>query len=355
MLSLLFGNLLFANNNIQKALEFEKRGQYKEAMKLYKAELVESKRELLKAINGDKSNGCPSNSVDNYVLDNSKLKDYSSNNLSSNQANKVLDEKETSDRESNKVETNIVKDDLMDRKLSKDKKTINKEFEIYTKKENYIMPIVRDLNGDKNNKSNNETEFQLSFSKPVFTNLLGHDEQLSVAYTQKTTWQTFEKSAPMRETMYNPELYLTVPLKNNFYMDELNVGLEHKSNGRGGKLSRSWNNAYMEPIFNFGDLEVRTKLWATINEDNDKLKVTDYLGHGSLNLRYSLDDHLFDLKLMNNFKSKNNKQTTSFTYSYPIPYLGVYGFINWYNGYGHTMIDLDKKVNRVGFGIAISR
>ena len=60
---------------------------------------------------------------------------------------------------------------------------------------------------------------------------------LNVAYTQLSYWQVYAKSQFFRETNYEPAIFLS----DNFSKIGWVMSVLHQSNGRGGKLERSWN------------------------------------------------------------------------------------------------------------------
>lgn len=94
------------------------------------------------------------------------------------------------------------------------------------------------------NKSTADIKFQLSLAVPLWRDM-GNREgmNLSLAYTQTSVWDFFDKSSPFFDNCYSPGLYLRIPLQR----DELLFGLEHRSNGRpmrgtdGDTFSRSVN------------------------------------------------------------------------------------------------------------------
>lgn len=230
-------------------------------------------------------------------------------------------------------------------------------FDLHPYKKTYIMPVTYDFKNSED-REQKETQFQFSLEKPLIHNLFNQNEIISFAYTQKSFWQTFEESAPFRENNYEPELFLTIPYDNE-YLKSYKIGLNHQSNGRGGLESRSWNRAYIEGTFQLDSLLIKPKVWYRIPESkDDNPEIVDYLGYGELNLVYAYKKHQFDLLLRNNFKNEN-KSGVDLTWTFPLPFIenqkNVYGMINYFNGYGNSLIDYDRQVNKIGFGIALTR
>ena len=301
--------LLSSDNLIEKANELEQQGKYKEALQIYK--------EL-------------------------------------NQKNIKQEDSFTKVKEENFKSFNKIEDEET---MNTMKQSFIGDFDLHPYKKTYIMPITYDSK-DNSDRKDIETQFQFSLEKPLIYNLFNKGEILSFAYTQKSFWQTFEESAPFRENNYEPELFLTIPYDNE-YLKSYKIGLNHQSNGRGGLESRSWNRAYIEGTFQLDSLLIKPKVWYRIPESkDDNPEIVDYLGYGELNLVYAYKKHQFDLLLRNNFKNEN-KSGVDLTWTFPLPFIenkrNVYGMINYFNGYGNSLIDYDRQVNKIGFGIALTR
>jgi outer membrane phospholipase A len=83
-----------------------------------------------------------------------------------------------------------------------------------------------------------------------------------IGYTQKLLWNVGQRSLPMEENNYNPEIFLDYPV-NTTIIGALKLRnvvispIEHESNGLSGDQSRSWNRQYV--LVKFG-LESKEKL-----------------------------------------------------------------------------------------------
>lgn len=231
-------------------------------------------------------------------------------------------------------------------------------FDLHPYKKTYIMPVTYDFKNSED-REQKETQFQFSLEKPLIHNLFNQNEIISFAYTQKSFWQTFKESAPFRENNYEPEFLVNIPIEND-YLKSYKISLNHQSNGQGGLLSRSWNRVYLEGMLQFDELFVKPKIWYIIPDgnQNDNPNIENYMGYGELNFIYSYKKHQFDLLLRNNLKS-DNKGAIDLTWTFPLPFIenqkNVYGMINYFNGYGNSLIDYDRQVNKIGFGIALTR
>ena len=222
---------------------------------------------------------------------------------------------------------------------------------------NYLLPVTYAKNIPNDSRKSVETKFQISLAKPLFYDVFGLRESLVAAYTQTSWWQITKKSSPFRETNYQPEIFLNFASPK--YLEKIGVqnlkfGLLHESNGRDGSKSRSWNRAYVQGDFVYGDLTISPRVWSVIGEKNDNKEILNYIGHGDVRLSYNLNDHIFSLMLRNNLHfDKTNKGAAELSYMFPIFSSGVYGYLQYFTGYGESLIDYNKHTDKVGLGFVI--
>jgi phospholipase A1 len=313
------------------ALVLEKKGNYKEAMILYK-----------KALNM-KTN----NIKDEYILD-----------LSKNENHEV----ETFSKMKNDFYTkNINKTDNKETNETL-KQMITGNFGLYPYRKNYLVPLRYDIQ-EKSDIKQEETYFQFSIEKPISYNFFGLNESISTAYTQKSFWQTSADSSPFRETNYSPEVFVQFPYKNSETIKGYKVSLIHESNGRNNENSRSWNRVYLESYLQLSKIFIIPRIWYRIPEkssEDDNPDIYNYYGYGDLRFLYPYKKHTFELKLRNNFKlNKNNKGAAQLEWTFPLPDFistsNSYGFMQIFSGYGESLIDYDKEIHKIGFGITFSR
>jgi len=319
-----------SNNKILKEAQYlESIGNFKEAMFLYKKIALQNQtqNEL-------------SNTLEN--LDSTDLDIFTETKKSFFQEN--IDK--TNDKETN----------------SSIEQLITKDFGIYPYKKNYILPATYTSNNFKDRK-HFETSFQISLEKPIFYNILGLDETISLAYTQKSFWQTASSSAPFRETNYEPEIFMKIPHQEGEYYKLSKISFLHSSNGKSEDDSRSLNRVYLQGFFQFDNLFVSPRVWYRIPESeskDDNKYFYKYYGYGDLNLLYAYKKHTFELLLRNNLRpSSSNKGAVEFNWSFPLPAFiaskNTYGLFQVFHGYGHSLIDYDKELTNIGFGITFSR
>lgn len=314
----------------KQAMELENQGNYKEAMLLYKK---------IASSNFSKE--------DKYIID-----------LSKNEEHKV-DTYSTMKKDFYQKQIDKVKDKETDESLEQ---LITKDFNLYPYKKNYLLPVTYSIN-DIEGREKLETAFQISVEKPISYNFFGLNESISGAYTQRSFWQTAKDSSPFRETNYEPEIFVQFPYKEDSVLKAYKVSLLHSSNGRNNEESRSWNRVYLEGYFQFSNLFLIPKIWYRIPEpkgEDDNPNIENYYGYGDLTLFYTYKKHTFELMVRNNLKfDEGNKGAAELNWTFPLPeFLSTknsYGLLQLYSGYGNNLIDYDREIHKIGFGIAFSR
>lgn len=246
------------------------------------------------------------------------------------------------------------------------------EFTIAPHRPTYIMPFthvsslnegpLRDAYGDKADQIQHyEVKYQLSFKVPLWQNIADKDIGLWFGYTQLSLWQLYNSkvSSPFRETNYEPEIALAFDtdfklwgMTNTFFI----FGLNHQSNGQSDPLSRSWNRLYVEFILERNNLAIFLKPWyrlpANKNHD-DNPDIEDYLGYGELSLYYTQKKRVTGVKLWNNLRTTHNRTSFQLDWSFPIG-SGFKAYVQYFNGYGETLVDYNFHSARIGFGIMLT-
>jgi phospholipase A1 len=135
----------------------------------------------------------------------------------------------------------------------------------------------------------------------------------------------------------------------------LTLGFEHESNGRAEPLSRSWNRIYGMVVAEKSNLTLALKAWYRIpekaSEDNNP-DITHYLGYGELYAYYKYDDHILGMMFRPAF-SGGFKSGLQLDWSFPL-FKNLQGYVQYYNGYGESLIDYNHYNNRIGVGIMLN-
>ena len=205
-----------------------------------------------------------------------------------------------------------------------------------------------------------ETKMQVSFKSKIAEDLFKSRADLWFGYTQKSDWQIYNqgrRSAPFRNTDYEPEIFITQPVKSQLpwggRLRMLGVGFAHQSNGQSRPESRSWNKVYAMAGMEWGKLTVIPRVWIRLfdssGKDNDNPDLTKYLGYGDVKLQYRLNDkHNFSTTLRYNPKSGYGAAEAAYTF----PIKGkLQGVVRGFHGYGESLIDYNHKQSGIGFGL----
>lgn len=264
---------------------------------------------------------------------------------------------------------------LVEERLIVDKTNILKPFTLMSHRNNYILLGAHNFKGwnagdyqeahkaDDLQIDDTEVQFQLSIKTPLAVDLFNQRIDLFAAYTVRSFWQFYntDVSSPFRETNHEPEFWLQVRSDWEIFGFHYNVsalGLSHMSNGQGGTLSRSWNRIYAAIAFERGNLVFMLRPWIRIEEDfedDDNPDITDYYGHGELWMAYKYRNHTFSLMTRNNLESGFSRGAVELGWSFPLfGYPFLKGYIQYFSGYGESLIDYNHYVNRIGLGLQIT-
>lgn len=241
------------------------------------------------------------------------------------------------------------------------KKLVQSIYNMKAHKTNYFLPMSYKYNGkyqafQSHNTQSLETEFQISFKYNIGANVLGLGEIYSAAYTQKSFWQLYEDSAYFRETNYNPELFMTLPLSlEDFkFLKVMRFSFAHQSNGRGGVDERSWNYFTIAGYFQHRFLFSEVKFFKRLPDPKDyNPELTKYIGTTSIRFIVPYKKHLMKLSYQGNF---HKYYGVEFNYSHPTRRRDdLFFYFKVFQGYGESLISYNKEITKVGFGFSISR
>lgn len=207
-------------------------------------------------------------------------------------------------------------------------------------------------NGEKIDRA--EFKAQLSFLVPLFTHLFDNpDLSLNLAYTQLNYWQVYASSQYFREVNYEPEIFIEDDFHRNWLF---RAGLDHQSNGRGGELERSWNRAVAGVQFAGEDWLVGVKAWAVIfprqSSDLHNPDIAYYLGYENIHFSYRFHQAVATLEVQN-IESALRRGYFQVSVSYPVlKHVSIY--LQYFNGYGQSMIEYNHRTQAAGLGIAFN-
>lgn len=191
---------------------------------------------------------------------------------------------------------------------------------------------------------------------------------LTFAYTQRTLWDIGGDSSPFYDTSYLPELgYVFLASdpeqKGPFTWLGWQAALQHESNGKGGLDSRSLNTIFARGGLALGDLDgwhliVSPKVFAYLGESDGNGDIADYRGYGELRLVLGRNDGLA-LSATTRTGKGFDHGAAQVDLTIPTRMFGgnVASFfqIQYWTGYGESLLDYDKRTETVRAGIALVR
>jgi phospholipase A1 len=220
-----------------------------------------------------------------------------------------------------------------------------------------------------NSWKSSEMKFQISIKAPMpFTWPWG--DSLWFGYTQQSRWQAFNSndSRPFRENDYEPEfIYLSHRFSDQafklgpFTPRFLNLSYIHQSNGQTLPRSRSWNRLAAqlgsEYRFKMTDEDVDEKRiailirpWWRISEssaDDDNPDITKFMGHGDIQIDYWRGRELVSALI--------RQHALQLDWSFPLSEVpnSLNLHLQYFNGYGESLIDYNHKLHSFGIGLSL--
>ncbi|MGK0476189.1 MAG: phospholipase A1 [Oleispira sp.] len=230
----------------------------------------------------------------------------------------------------------------------------------------FYSAVTADDNEVEQNPGFDHTEFvfQLSVKFVVADNILGKFSSLAVAYTNKSFWQSYNDniSALFRETNHEPEIILGFKALEK-WVDYWTLSFNHQSNGQLGNLSRSWNRIILGTTKIWPNKLLYVRAWYRLPEtskadpmdptDNDNPDITNFLGYGDVFYLSKIGNHSISATIRNNLNFDENLGSIELDWTYPLPG-NIKGFIQYFNGYGESLIDYNQYQERIGIGIKIT-
>lgn len=203
-----------------------------------------------------------------------------------------------------------------------------------------------------------DSKLQISMKTKLAQDVFDTNADVWLGYTQQSYWQVYnsKSSRPFRSSDYQPEIFLTQPIKGdlpgNGSLRMLGAGLVHESNGQTDPLSRSWNRIYAMAGTEWGKLTVIPRLWLIAYEnskDSDNPDIGDYMGYGDVRWLYPLNDQSTVGGVMR-YNPNTNKGAIQVDYAYPLTG-GMKAILQVFHGYGENIQDYNHKSTNIGIGI----
>lgn len=264
----------------------------------------------------------------------------------------------------------------LSQRIKKERSSAFNPFVITPHRRNYILPVLftdninseqySNLAGWPENLERTESKFQLSLKVPINSNSwLIEGDTLYFGFTIEAWWQVYSDniSKPFRETNYRPELFYAAPLNWHPWGSNtgFSLGIEHQSNGRSQVLSRSWNRVFAEFVVERNNFALSFRPWWRIPEDDkefpldskgdDNPDIHEFLGYHELTLAHKWRSYELSMMTRYNFGTHNGSVKLGFTF--PL-WNRFRGYVQYFSGYGESLIDYNHKQQRLGLGIALT-
>ncbi|MEZ3551902.1 MAG: phospholipase A [Muribaculaceae bacterium] len=207
----------------------------------------------------------------------------------------------------------------------------------------------------KPTSTNSNVKFQISLAIRLTDRTLPLGTYLFLTYTQKTFWNVFQNSMPMRDMNFNPGIGLAKPFfSKDRYVGKVTLMLEHESNGRDGLDSRSWNKISLggSTIINEW-LMVHAKFWIPIIDGQNNKDILSYSGIYQSGVVISTPDKEFTWgATLVKRKGFNLNYNTILEMSWRVSdKANINLYAQYYNGYGEGLLDYKQFHSRLMVGI----
>ncbi len=195
-------------------------------------------------------------------------------------------------------------------------------------------------------------------------------DTLQFAYTQRSLWDIRGSSSPFYDTSYMPELIfesLTPAPKHNqstfFTYLGYQAAARHESNGRAGDTSRSLNTAYVQTFVAIGPLNnwhviLVPEIWEYIGGLSDNRDLADYRGYGQVRAilaKNSGPSLMFTAIPGRGFHKHTFQWDLTVPAHIPVIDWKTYLLVQYFDGYGESLLHYDQKSRVARVGISLVR
>jgi outer membrane phospholipase A len=222
-------------------------------------------------------------------------------------------------------------------------------------------------------------KFQLSFKYRLFSergSLMKDRPALKefltgfhLAYTQTSLWDWQAPSAPFLDSSYKPEFLYEADrvdrgLLGKWGRLDLQGGVQHESNGKGGADSRSLNIAYLQTTFVAGkeggfQLSLAPRAWIYLGSLSDNPDIKKYRGHIGLRTIVGWADW-WQLSATGLIGDAWDRGSLQLDLTYPLMALfsenvALYLYVQYFWGYGETLLHYNDRTSSLRVGFALFR
>lgn len=201
----------------------------------------------------------------------------------------------------------------------------------------------------------NEAKVQFSAYLPLLRSIFGNDDiRLYFAYTQLFLWQIYNsRTLYIREVNYEPIFWIRYHFRENMFA---NLQLDHQSNGKGGYMEISWNRVIGYAEFTsknwYAQINLWVPFWILYPKHHSSHDLAYYLGYDRIVLSYNWKDIVLSVEGQN-LESGFTRGHIMASISYAAT-SRVKLYLQYFRGYGQTLIEYDHRTTSYGVGIALS-
>lgn len=218
------------------------------------------------------------------------------------------------------------------------------------------------------------TKFQFSLRFDVVSLRETHNFGFNLAFTQKSFWDMldFDRSSPFVESNYRPEAFFSYRPRRDQRFRELQLGVQHESNGMGlptpanpADDSRSWSYVFVDAHYGFTRSNAAgpwfwvtpgLRLWVPLETSSPALR--DTLGYFMLYADIDLRIPSLPVASRLSARVKLRRHNIEANLYYPLLALTTGGAVRiWlfgqvFHGKGERLITFDEDVTHLYAGIA---
>jgi outer membrane phospholipase A len=191
---------------------------------------------------------------------------------------------------------------------------------------------------------------------------------LQFGYTQRSLWDINGHSSPFYDTSYMPSLFfesLAPSPRNEGWFTWLGWqdGYQHESNGKDGSDSRSLNTLFVRPGAAFGNLDnwhliVSPRLRTYFGGLSNNPRLKDYRGYAEWTVTLGKNDGpslSYTGWAGKDFDHFTTQLDLTVPLSLKIVDFGTFLLIQYYSGYGESLLDYDRRSETIRVGISLVR
>ena len=222
--------------------------------------------------------------------------------------------------------------------------------------------------------SSPNVKFQISFKYQLLNTYGGLAEAcpplkgFHIAYTQTSLWNLNGGDPAFYDTSYKPELlYLWERVigghATNWFRLDLQTGLQHESNGKGGVDEHSLNIGYIQPRLTFGrdddfQLTLQPRAWVYLGQRYHNDDIADYRGYVDLRATVGWRRGL-QLSALGRMGQDGDHRSIQLDLTYPtMRFFGSFSLyldIQYYRGYGESLLGYNQETDAWRFGFSLFR